>query len=73
MKTHRHKPRGCIYYAEAVEGIRQGYEDMKAGLTVPAEQVFDDMRRKHGFPSSRPDKPPAHSACCHRTADQAPA
>jgi predicted transcriptional regulator len=37
-------------YAEAIAGIRQGYEDVKAGRMMPAEQVFDDMRRKHGFP-----------------------
>jgi predicted transcriptional regulator len=37
-------------YAQAVEGIAQGYEDMKAGRTRPAENVFEDLRRRHGFP-----------------------
>jgi predicted transcriptional regulator len=35
---------------EAVEGIRQGYEDVKAGRTRPAEQFLDDFARKHGLP-----------------------
>lgn len=37
-------------YADAVQGIRQGYEDMKAGRTRPAAEFLADMRRKHGFP-----------------------
>jgi predicted transcriptional regulator len=37
-------------YQEAVEGIRQGYEDVKAGRTRPAEQFLDDFARKHGLP-----------------------
>jgi predicted transcriptional regulator len=37
-------------YQEAVEGIRQGYEDVKAGRARPAEQFLDDFARKHGLP-----------------------
>ena len=37
-------------YEEAVEGIRQGYEDVKAGRTEPAEQFLDEFARKHGLP-----------------------
>ena len=35
---------------EAVDGIRQGYEDVKAGRTRPAEQFRNDFARKHGLP-----------------------
>jgi predicted transcriptional regulator len=34
-------------YAEAVEGIRRGYEDLKAGRTRPAAEALNDLRRKH--------------------------
>jgi predicted transcriptional regulator len=37
-------------YQEAVEGIRQGYADFKAGRTQPAEEVFEELRVKHGLP-----------------------
>ena len=37
-------------YQEAVEGIRQGYEDVKAGRTKSADQFLDDFARKHGLP-----------------------
>jgi predicted transcriptional regulator len=37
-------------YEEAVEGIRQGYEDMKAGRTRPANEVLEELRGKYGFP-----------------------
>ena len=37
-------------YQEAVEGVRQGYEEMKAGRTQPAGQSLDDFARKHGLP-----------------------
>jgi predicted transcriptional regulator len=35
---------------EATEGIRQGYEDVKAGRTKPADQFLDEFARKHGLP-----------------------
>ena len=35
---------------DAVEGIRQGHEDVKAGRTVPADQFLDEFARKHGLP-----------------------
>jgi predicted transcriptional regulator len=37
-------------FEEAVRGIEQGYADMKAGRTRPADDFLSDMRRKHGLP-----------------------
>jgi predicted transcriptional regulator len=37
-------------FAEAVEGIRAGYEDIKAGRTRAATEFLADMRRKHDIP-----------------------
>ena len=37
-------------YDEAVEGIRQGYEDMKAGRVQLASDMFEELRVKYGFP-----------------------
>jgi predicted transcriptional regulator len=37
-------------YQEAVEGIREGYEDVKAGPTQSADEAFEDLRVKHGLP-----------------------
>jgi predicted transcriptional regulator len=37
-------------YQEAVEGIRQGYEDVKAGRIQPAAEAFEELRLKHGLP-----------------------
>ena len=37
-------------FAEAVEGIRQGHEDVKAGRTRPAADFLSDLRRKHDLP-----------------------
>ena len=37
-------------YQEAVEAVRQGFEDVKAGRTKPAEQFLDEFARKHGLP-----------------------
>jgi predicted transcriptional regulator len=37
-------------YHEALEGIRQGYEDVKAGRTQSAEEAFEELRVKHGLP-----------------------
>ena len=37
-------------YREAVEGIRQGHEDVKAGRTRSADQFLDEFARKHGLP-----------------------
>jgi predicted transcriptional regulator len=36
-------------YQETLEGIRQGYEDVKAGRTKPAEEFLDEFARKHGL------------------------
>jgi predicted transcriptional regulator len=37
-------------FAEAVEGVRRGYEDVKAGNTRPASEFLAEMRRKHDLP-----------------------
>ena len=37
-------------YKDAVEGIKRGYEDMKAGLVQYADDFFKDLRVEHGFP-----------------------
>ena len=37
-------------YHEAVEGIRRGHEDVKAGRTRPAAEFLEELREKHGFP-----------------------
>jgi predicted transcriptional regulator len=37
-------------FEEAVEGIRQGFEDVKAGRTQSAEEAFEELRVKHGLP-----------------------
>jgi predicted transcriptional regulator len=36
--------------AETREAIRQGLEDVAAGRTYPAEEVFAAMREKYGIP-----------------------
>lgn len=37
-------------FEEAVEGIRQGYEDVKAGRMQSADDAFEELRLKHGLP-----------------------
>ena len=37
-------------YREAVDAVRQGYEDVNAGRSVPADQFLDQFARKHGLP-----------------------
>ena len=37
-------------YQEAMEGIKRGYEDMKAGRVQSLEDFFEDLRVEHGFP-----------------------
>ena len=37
-------------YQEAVEAVRQGYEDVKAGRAEPADQFLDEFARTHGLP-----------------------
>lgn len=36
--------------ASAAEGIRQGREDLGAGRSLPARQIFDEIRGEHGIP-----------------------
>ena len=36
--------------AEAFEGIRRGLASMERGEGRPAEEVFEDIRRRHGIP-----------------------
>lgn len=35
---------------EAIDGIRLGRADVKAGRITPAKQVFDLIRRTHAIP-----------------------
>jgi predicted transcriptional regulator len=37
-------------FEQAVEGVRQGHEDVKAGRTQPIEEAFEELRVKHGLP-----------------------
>ena len=37
-------------YQDALEGIRRGYEDVKAGRTRPAAEFLAEMRRKYAIP-----------------------
>jgi predicted transcriptional regulator len=37
-------------YHEAVEGIRKGYADFKAGRMRPIDEPFEALREKHDFP-----------------------
>ena len=37
-------------YQQAVEGIRRGLEDVKAGRMEPADTFLDAFARKHGLP-----------------------
>jgi predicted transcriptional regulator len=37
-------------YQEAVEAVRQGLEDAKAGRTKLAEQFLDEFARERGLP-----------------------
>jgi predicted transcriptional regulator len=34
------------YFAEAVEGVGRGYEDLRAGRTRPAAEFLADVRRR---------------------------
>jgi prevent-host-death family protein len=34
---------------EAIEGIRRGLEDFKAGRVIPAEEVFAELEAKYGL------------------------
>jgi predicted transcriptional regulator len=36
-------------YDETVQAAMRGYEDVKAGRTKPAAEVYEAMRRKHGL------------------------
>jgi len=36
-------------FEEAVRSIQQGYDDVKAGRTRPADQFLSEMRQKHGL------------------------
>jgi predicted transcriptional regulator len=35
---------------EAVEGVCEAYEDVKAGRTRPAAEFLEELREKHGLP-----------------------
>lgn len=36
--------------ADEREGLRQGLEDLAAGRTYPAEQIFSELRKKYALP-----------------------
>jgi len=36
-------------FEDAVEGIRRGHEDVKAGRSRPVADFLSEMRRKHGI------------------------
>jgi prevent-host-death family protein len=36
--------------ASAAEGIKQGLEDVRAGRSRPASEVFDELRGEYGIP-----------------------
>jgi predicted transcriptional regulator len=38
-----------LQFHETVEGIRHGYEDVKAGRSQPAAEMFEELREKHGL------------------------
>ena len=38
-------------FAEAVEGVRRGYEDVKAGHNRSATEFLADLRRMHDLPT----------------------
>jgi len=38
-------------YANAVEGIKQGLEDIREGRTRPAKEFFEEMRAKYNIPA----------------------
>ena len=37
-------------FEEAIEGIRRGYADVKAGRMRPAAEFLAEMRQKHDIP-----------------------
>jgi hypothetical protein len=37
-------------YREAVDGVGRGYADYLAGRTQPADEMFEELRVKHGIP-----------------------
>ena len=37
-------------FQEAVDGIGEGYSDLKAGRTQAAGEMFEQLREKHGLP-----------------------
>jgi predicted transcriptional regulator len=37
-------------YAEALEGVREGLADVKAGRSRPAGEFLDDFARNHDLP-----------------------
>ena len=41
---------------KAFADIDKGLKEIEDGLVVPAEEVFEDLRRKHGFPLDEKDK-----------------
>lgn len=42
----------ALDYAEAVEGIRRGLEDVEAGRTRPASEFLEELRLKFNIPET---------------------
>lgn len=38
-----------VDFQEALDGIRQGLQDVSAGRTQPASEVFAELAQKHGL------------------------
>lgn len=36
-------------FEETIRALQQGYDDMKAGRSQPAEEFLRNLRRKHGI------------------------
>jgi predicted transcriptional regulator len=39
-----------LEFQQSVEAIQRGYNDVLAGRTRPAAEVFEELRVKHGLP-----------------------
>jgi predicted transcriptional regulator len=37
-------------YQESVAAIQDGFDDLRSGDTQPTEEVFEELRLKHGLP-----------------------
>ncbi len=40
-----------LEYAETVAALKKGLDEVSRGEEIPAEEVFEELRRKHGIPN----------------------